>query len=273
MKVLFLILVCQSFLAFANIAGDNKGIDFRLQNKPSCAGIELYCEVTEPKDWSAEEALFISTDLEKLKNNGLSSFLNRVLNNGISEISRVSYGFALDIYMDHPIKRATTPFAYTQKDPASITFTNLFFEYPVKEDPLTNVSLKSLTLLHELAHAYDIDNEISKSAYFLDKAGFDSTSIYHSEYMKVSPEELANVKEQMIKLNEQGKPVQAEYLQRTFAMNYGLPRVYSMTSPAEAFADLVAHIYYDKSASQYVDPTLYAFIKQKVLKGAPSTFY
>jgi hypothetical protein len=148
-----------------------------------------------------------------------------------------------------------------------IVFFDLFFNNPIKIDPITHTDLRSHTFLHELIHAYDKDHSISLNADFLRLAGF-QTDTFHPDFIKNTMTEREAIIEDIIRHKQNQRELEAFTLEREYGMSYGLPRLYSMTSPHEALADLASHIFYDESHLRYIDPKLVEYVDAHILHSA-----
>lgn len=92
--------------------------------------------------------------------------------------------------------------------------------------------------------------------------------LYAPEYTAANKGELAMFNLGRNMLNTQNRKWEALKLEREFGMSKGLPRFYSTSNPAEAFADVVAFIYFDPNVKSYLSPEMIEYIDKNVLKGS-----
>lgn len=228
---------------------------------------QSFCDLIETKSFSNEEREFVQTELDYLKSKGLSHILNQIAVNGTNKIIRATYGFTLGLSLTNPLVRQSNHFAFQDSRKGWIVLLDLFFNYPVQQDPISEVSLKPIIFLHELVHAYDSLQNLSRDPYFLEWAGFSLEGPTH-DFIKVPRNQKEATIEQIISLKEQNQHHQAEAHERLFAIEYNMPRIYSMKSPEEALADLTAYLFYDPYSNTYIKQELISFIDTYILRGA-----
>ena len=231
-----------------------------LQGQSCSSSYQSFCDATEPKGWSVEEKQFIEDSIANLNNLGLTQFLNSVRANGFTKITRYGYGFTITPIATSMYQRRAEIFAFTNSVTHTISLTDYFFKNPISIDPISLRSPRDMTLLHELVHARDKDGVFSGSQEFLSLANFSG-----GDFMGVSLEELNTIKEKIYDRNQISDYNGAYLIERNFGIAHGFPRLYSMTSPAEALADIAAFIVYDSTANTYIDPKLYDWVREKVL--------
>jgi hypothetical protein len=254
-SVLFCNLAFASGLSFLNLSFETRAWQICDQDIP--------CNIIQPKEWAPAESLLISDTVRKLKNGGLAPILIFLKDMGFT-FERTTYwyeqSFQFETFLektrnDHNLA-VTVPKAYV------IAFTDSFFSYPVKLDERSNARIQELTVLHEMAHGFDYEGRFSESTEFLQLAGFDETTMKF-----LNSEELAATQAKIAEQYDKGLYSGAYDLDRNFGMAHGLPRAYSMSQPAEAFADLVSFIYFDSTAPEYINKKLIDYIDKNVLKG------
>lgn len=230
------------------------------------------CQAMQPKEWSTSELFFLSETLNEFKKNGLSHFLAKIQSNNILTLERATAWYS---FGPNPFQPVYAPNNYIHAiampdEHSSIVILDKFFSREVPNDPITGVDFIKITLLHELAHAFDSNGKLSSAKEFYEEAGFvnldEDIYIPQLEPTRSSLAELARYQSSMMKKSNFFE--EAEKFEREFGMKIGLPRLYSASNPAEAFADLVAYIYFDPKASGYISKKLLEYIDNNVLDGA-----
>lgn len=236
---------------------------FKTEPWTDCAST-VPCQYVGPKEWAPAESDFIQNTLVKFKLGGLSHILNTIHRLGFTSFKRTQKWYSLDLSNNlafGQVKSNDYTYAITLNEAdTQIILMDVFFN-DRSADPITNVSLQEITLLHEIAHAYDYKNRFSDSAEFQKLAGF-------SPGFKVPSDQVSKANKEFFRLRDLNEFDKANQFSRQFGMKHGVPRIYSMGNPHEAFADLVAYIYFDENAPQYLDARLIQYIDENVLKRA-----
>ncbi len=240
----------------------------RIVSHFNCSFIDKdFCKLIETKPFSNEEYYLIASELNNLQQKGLSHLLNQVSSNGTTEILRATYGFTLGLSLTEPLVRQSNHFAFHDSRKGWIVLLDLFFNHPVKQDPLSNVPLKSIIFLHELVHAFDSFQQLSRNPNFLSWAGFSLEGPVH-EYIQVSRQDKEAMIGEIITLKEQNLHYEADARERLLATQHHIPRLYSMKSPEEALADLTAYLFYEPYSISYIKPEIVKYIDTNILHGA-----
>lgn len=245
---------------------------FEMRPWQDCSNQKI-CDVIGPKNWTDSEKIFISNTLNKFNENGLKQFILEIQELGFKTFERSShwYFFGMDPKNFFAVNQSDGTHAITFDNTLSIVVMDEFFKSSVQIDYVSLANLKEITLLHELAHAFDFQGRFSNSPEFLELAGFvmDQSSNFNIlTFSRSTPEEIKSLMIKVTELNAQHQFEAAIQEERKHGMERGLPRFYSTGNPGEAFADIVAFIYFDKSAPEYMDPRLIEYIDLNVLKGA-----
>lgn len=250
-------------------------LNFKTQALQDCAS-DIPCALVEPKEWTQEEAEFLNATINKFKYGGLRDILFKIRSIGYFSFERTSYWFYRDMSPStgfKPSKNESIHGITRNYDYYTIIFTDAFFNDALVTDPISNANRKEITLLHEISHALDYKGLFSKDPEFLQLAGFDyDDNGVTFVSTKATPKELYDINIVVDDMRTEKKSIEAEQSSRQFGMERGLPRVYSFSNSAEAFADIVSFIYFDPTASTYLDAKLIEYIDTNVLKGARSTF-
>ena len=257
------VLFCQ--ISFAT---DIQG--FKLQPWKDCAS-DIPCEIIEPKDWSYGEIEFVSNALIKFRSGGLRHILNTIQSFGYNTIERSSFWYFLRFDFEkifaHDRTSETSAVTIESEERGTIVLTDTFFNEPVKIDPISGENHQEIILLHELAHAYDLHRVFSTSQEFLNLSGFEIDNIVPT-FKKITLKEIKDANLEFDELRSNKKFLEAHNMGREIGIKNGLPRLYSLSNPSEAFADIVAFIYFDKNAENYLSSELIEYIDRTVLKGA-----
>ena len=227
------------------------------------------CDTVQPKTWDPDEIRVIDNAILKFKFGGLNHVINFIKAAGFKQFQRASNWFLPDL---SKIGFAVSP-TYFQMAVAiegmypALVFTDEFFKSELFVVGLENVPIQEITVLHEIMHAFDYKNRFSHSAEFLELTGFKASEFLGLSTFKVTEEELAKAQKKYheLKTTDQRR---AQEFEREFSMDYGMPSLYSMKDPQEAFAEIATYIYFDATANQYLELSLIEYIDVHVLKGA-----
>ncbi len=222
-------------------------------------GSESLSEVAEPKAWTeTDKKKFLRHLLPLVQSNRLPGFFRRIEANGFTRFYRYQYGF--NQRNGQPI-RVATAMMMVNSTAKMIIVTDRYINYTLK-DPIGNFDRADLTMLHELAHAFDGPSTYSKSYDFIRLTGFVQTQ---------SGWELpgtANLKAPFIKFQEMLEKNNLEgafHLSRTTSAEIGLSSFAVLANPQEYFAETAATIYFDPNSQAYLKPEVVTWFTKHVL--------
>ena len=215
-----------------------------------------FCKAVEFKPWTEEERMVFENILTELDRPELQHFYKSIKNKGITKFHRVSY--AASWYPNHRLRR--TQFSRKQEkvllwvDPVTkvIGVMDQFFTSTEFMDPYAKVSRKTLNILHELAHVYDVANDhissksnISKLAgWYWDGKRHAINGLDYDEVLTHFNKILGHVKDK--------DSARAYSEDRRLGVKYGFPTIYSMMNSHECFAELVSYYILDPQAKHYL---------------------
>lgn len=228
---------------------------------------KIVCKTIKPKKWKKSEVSTVLKILNRFEAGGLLHVLESIQGAGYISFQRIQRGYNIT-HTNSNVKSAQPDlgvwaFAVVGTPNLTIAITDKFFKSKMV-DPYSGASIQQIYLLHEIAHAFDHTLKLSWDPEFLRLIKFDSQGYY----IGVSYEEFKKFHNQdaLFEIID-NNPEKALKYQREVGMSLGLPRLYSMSNPNEAFADLVAFIYLDSNASNYIDKKLIQYIDKNILKG------
>ena len=215
-----------------------------------------FCKAVEFKPWTEEERMVFENILTELDRPELQHFYESIKDKGITKFHRVSY--AASWYPNHRLRR--TQFSRKQDkvllwvDPVTkvIGVMDQFFTSTEFMDPYAKVSRKTLNILHELAHVYDVANDhissksnISKLArWYWDGKRHAINGLDYDEVLTHFNKILGHVKDK--------DSARAYSEDRRLGVKYGFPTIYSMMNSHECFAELVSYYILDPQAKHYL---------------------
>lgn len=229
---------------------------------------KIVCKTIKPKSWKASEITVLNNILDRFENGGLLNVIDSIQKAGYISFQRIQRGYATtQTALGTKAVRADLgvwAFATVNSQYPTIAITDKFFKSEMI-DPYSGVNIQEIYLLHEMAHAFDNHRKLSWDPEFLKLTKFDAKGFYAG----ISYDQYRKLRYEDVKLEiSDNNPKEAFKYQRETGMSLGLPRLYSMSLPDEAFADLVAFIYLDPNAPNYIDKKLIQYIDKNVLHGA-----
>jgi hypothetical protein len=221
------------------------------------------CEVARPNPWTDAERTTIASALARLSElEVFRGILDRVAANGFRGLQR----YASDTQRTRA-GEITTKFGpgfvlYASK---SIGITDAFFELADLRDPRGGYRVGDLVLLHELIHAFD-DRSRSTAREFTSLTGWAFANGRWEYRNRVSISGYNGVFADTLTLYARGRYLEAWTRDRAFATSLtdALPRLQSFASPAESFADVLAHLMLDPTAREYLSPPLVDWFERRV---------
>ena len=209
------------------------------------------CLVASPKEWTTGEQLLIEESLQRLTSNELvRGILVRAVENGYAGVRRYSSDTKKEPSGAHVTKFSPGFVLYTSK---VVGITDAFFETADMKDPISGYRFGDFILLHELIHAFDDRKESTRSGFtsatgwvFKNSRWVYTNSVGISEYNGVFADTLT--------LYARGRYADAWMRDRSFAtaMTFPLPTIQSLATPGESFADILAHLILDPTATTYL---------------------
>lgn len=209
------------------------------------------CLTASPKEWTPNERRAIDMAMERLSSHELvRGILVRALENGYIGMRRYSSDTKKDASGDHVTKFSPGFVLYTSK---VVGITDAFFETADVRDPRSGYRFGDFILLHELIHAFDDRKESIRPGFtsatgwtFRNNRWVYTNSVAISDYNGVFADTLT--------LYARGRYEDAWTRDRGFAtsMNFPLPTIQSLATPGESFADILAHLILDPTATSYL---------------------
>ncbi len=127
-----------------------------------------------------------------------------------------------------------------------------FFSSTEFIDPYANVSRKTLNILHELAHVYDIANDhISNKSDISKKAGWYWDGKRHA-IKGVDYDVVLSEFDKILSYVRNKNSAKAYSEDRRLGIDYGFPTIYSMMNSHECFAELLSYYILDAHAKNYM---------------------
>ena len=150
-----------------------------------------------------------------------------------------------------------------------------YFEFSPGAHPLAPFSLAEVTLLHELLHALDFEDNFTWSYFTLlgwneprkNPLAFSLPQYPTLENSWVSAELIQSLKQQYTPQLLKGEHWQVYIKTREQLMKYGYPSIYAVVGgPAETFAELGAYIALDPLAPNYIPADVINWYQQHILR-------
>jgi hypothetical protein len=209
------------------------------------------CLTASPKDWSPDERRLIEAAIERLSAHELvRGILLRALENGYSGVRRYSSDTKKDATGTHVTNFSPGFVLYTSK---VVGITDAFFQTADVRDPRSGYRFGDFILLHELIHAFD-DRKESVRPGFTNATGwmFKSDRWVYTNSVAIS--DYNGVFADTLTLYARGRYEDAWTRDRSFAtsMRFPLPTIQSLATPGESFADILAHLILDPTATSYL---------------------
>jgi hypothetical protein len=256
---------CASQLRADQLAAGASATSFALLPAERCdqAFDVRLCEVADPKPWSAGERPLIEDSLRRLAANELvQGLLVAAQDNGYEGLRRFATDTQPDAALGRVAKFSPGFVIYRSK---VIAITDAFFATRDVVDTVSGYRFGDLILVHELVHAFD-DRKTSAEAGFPSVAGW---TFQNSRWEYTRPfnwSAYSGVFSDASRLYAGGRYDEAWARDRSFAMSlaFPLPTIQSLATPAESFADILAHLIVDPKAPGYLHPELVQWFERKM---------
>jgi len=223
-----------------------------------------WCETTQPKPWKTYGLVLIGRLLTRLEAD-LPNFVRTVKANGFTSLYRYTHGTRRDPDGSHT--RVLDLGGWVSYMDRTINITDLLVDRMPAQYIRPDFDLRQAAILHELAHAYAGAGSVPEE--FLDMTGWardgagswvmDEQGMRESELKLKHAGEKAESWPQLRDPGVVGLPGPDPDQKRRF------PTLYSMESPAECFAEIVAYVYFDRDVSDYLDARIIRWIRTNVL--------
>lgn len=215
----------------------------------------------KPKSWTSEDInKFDAHLIPLLSSKRLTNFFRKIQDNGMIYLYRYSYGFSGS---NGEFFRVPTVMMQANAKNKMLIVTDRYLNYSLK-DPLGNFDRADLTMLHELAHAFDgADWQYSTSEEFLRLSGFTKDS--GTWKLSGLPQGLDDSLQQYADLLSKGNLHEAFSLSRNISAKFGLSSFAVIPFPWEYLAETTATVYFDPNASTYLNPEIVKWINKNIL--------
>jgi hypothetical protein len=213
------------------------------------------CLVAQPKDWAADERTVLAATMSRLVEHDLvRGLLIGARDKGYAGLRRYATDTKLDATQGRVPKFSPGFVHFPSK---TIGVTDAFFRTAEVIDPRGAYRLGDLTLLHELVHAYD-DRTESLDARFTRLMGWEQRNGRWTYTKPVRMTEYLGVVADTMTAYGRGRYDSAWTRDRSFAttMAFPVPTIQSIVAPGESYADILAHLILDPTASSYLDRDL-----------------
>ena len=221
------------------------------------------CLSAGPKDWSDEERRVMRLTLDRLMTNELvRGIVAGAADNGYHGLQRYKTDTQPDATGAPSVKFGPGFVLYQSK---VIGITDAFFALAEVRDGLGGHRVGDVVLVHELIHAFD-DRRRSITPEFTALSGwaFDGGRWQYKNRVNFSAYQ--GVFAETLTLYARGRYEEAWTRDRAFAttLHFPLPRIQSLVTPAESFADILAHLIVDPSARTYLRPAVAEWFERRI---------
>ena len=226
------------------------------------------CEAASPKEWTPEERQLVQASLDRLATTDLGrGILEGARANGYRGLQRYRAEVQRNAAGTYETKFGPGFVLYT---PKIIGITDAFFELAAVRDARGGYRVGDLVLLHEIVHAFD-DRKRSTAEEFTALTGWRLEKGRWQYTNRVSYSAYSGVYAETLTLYARGRYEDAWTRDREFATSLpvAVPRIQSLVTPAETFADVVAHLILDPTAREYLSPALVAWVQKNVFAPRP----
>lgn len=221
------------------------------------------CLVARPKDWAADERRALAGTLRLLVEQELvRGILVGARDNGFAGLRRYATDTKVDATQGRVPKFSPGFVHFPSK---TIGITDAFFHTAHVTDPLAGYRFGDLTVLHELIHAYD-DRKESLDPRFTTLMGWEFRNGRWTYTKPVRMTEYLGVVAETMTLYGRGRYDTAWTRDRSFAttMAFPVPTIQSLAAPGESYADILAHLILDPTASTYLPREVVAWFEERV---------
>jgi hypothetical protein len=220
------------------------------------------CLVAGPKEWSKDDRRILQDTLRRLMANELvRGLLVGAQENGFAGLRRYSTDTRQDA--NGPVPKFSPGFVLFRSK--TIGITDAFFQTADVSDPISGYRFGDLILIHELIHAFD-DRKKSTDAGFTSLTAWVFRNNRWDYLNPVSYAEYSGVVADTMTLYGTGKYGEAWSRDRSFAtaMTFPLPTIQSLATPGESYADILAHLILDRTATTYLKPDVVEWFEKNV---------
>jgi hypothetical protein len=222
-----------------------------------------HCEAASPQDWTAAERRIVEDALNRVLAHDLGrAIVERARTNGYRVLHRYRTDVQRNRSGQYESKFGPGFVLYPAK---VIGITDAFFELAELRDARGGYRVGDLVLLHELVHAFD-DRQRSIDTGFAALTGWKFEDGRWHYTNRVSYSGYSGVYAETLTLYARGRYDEAWSRDREFATSLPnpLPRLQSLVTPAESFADIVAHLILDPTAREYLAPPVVEWVEKHV---------
>jgi hypothetical protein len=228
-----------------------------------------FCAVATPRAWAPAEVDLVRAALDQIAASDLGArILERARRNGFRTFRRFAQSAALNQRQQYEARPMVVANTHSDGNGSArtIDLTDRFFERASARDRFSGQPGYLLTteiLVHELAHAVDLDQQYSGTAEFRRVARLGMPAGQQQEADR------ANLERE--RLNAEGRHEDAWQASRSFALvtlRGRLPSVHTLDNYREAFAEFNAHLVLDPNARRLFEPRVVQFIERAV-SGVP----
>lgn len=166
--------------------------------------------------------------------------------------------------------------AQTNYNPRTITIYEGFFTAAQSAELKgLRFSVADVALLHELLHAFDVDNQIVSGAALrvgwdrqrTGSDGYRNESFPFIENIWISGTRVNAMMTELKPLLTRSGPWAAYREARNRVRKFGYPSIYAIVGgPVESFAELGAYVALDPEAAQYIPPATVSWYRQQILR-------
>mgnify|MGYP000253524378 FL=1 len=215
-----------------------------------------FCNAVEFKEWSEKEKRYITSILKEIDRPELKNFYQAIKDKGIKKLHRVKYSSTW--YPNMAQRRtefsrsARSALIWVNPVTNVVGITDSFFNSKDFIDPYAKVSRKTLNILHEMVHIFDIatdhtSNKISRSIGWTWVQQRNRFEIRDQDYDEV----LAKF-DQILSYVKAGDSPMAYSEDRRLGIELGFPTIYAMTNSHECFAELLSYYILDPYSREYL---------------------
>jgi hypothetical protein len=229
----------------------------------AAAADTAHCEAAQPKSWTDDERITMRAAIERLSANELArGIVAGAVANGYRGLHRYVTDTQRHVNGGYETKFGPGFVLYAAK---VIGVTDAYFWLAEMRDPRAGYRVADVVLLHELIHAYD-DRERSIDREFTALAGWKFENGRWAYQNRVSWSAYNGVYAETLTLYARARYADAWERDRTFATSlaFPLPRIQSLVTPAEAFADILSHLILDPTSRDYLAPSMVEWFERRV---------
>jgi|KBSSwiStaDraftv2_1062776.scaffolds.fasta_scaffold18464_5 hypothetical protein len=240
---------------------------FRLLNG-TCNVTDLTCHQRGPRSWKRHEIESLHTAIDDVLQRPLGSAVVRESQrHGADVLQRYALGTENDGTISHIVNAA---FHSPSSGRSFIEMTDRFFEKGGQRDQRAQYLLQTRIFLHELFHAIDdqgerfsMVNDEFASLIGLVHIDHGWRRINVTESEEQIQYDVANRIKQLLTQNQYEDAWNAGRVYAT-RPEIGLPSMRALDSPAEAFAEIGAHLLLDPTVATYLKPQVTDYFRNRV---------